>query len=224
MAFQISASLICGNHLNLEKDIKSLEQAGVDYIHFDVMDGSFVPRYGLYPEILSAISKITNIPVDVHMMVDNPEPYIETFANAGAKIFFVHIENNNQLHRTIKKINNSGMEAGVVFNMATPINSLDYIKQDIKHIMLMAINPGIVGHKIIPQIYQKIEDVKKKIEGTDIKIMIDGGVTPETSHKMIQKGANILVCGSSTIFRPHEGSLEEVTTKYREIVLNKLGE
>lgn len=218
VSFNISASIVCGNMLKIGEEIKSLERAGVEYIHFDVMDGLFVPRYGLLPEMLEAITKITNIPVDVHMMVTNPEQYIEVFAKAGAKIFFVHSENNVHLHRTLKKIKEFGMEPGVVLNFATPIEVIDYIKDDINYIMLMGINPGIVGHKTIPGIYDKIKDVKEKIKNKKIKIMIDGGVTPETSSKMIKQGADILVCGASTIFRPHEGSLEEIIPKYRAYV------
>jgi ribulose-phosphate 3-epimerase len=220
--FYISASMICGNPLNLEQEVKSLERAEVDYLHFDVMDGIFVPRYGLFPEMLTQITKITNIPVDVHMMVMDPEPYIDTFAKAGAKIFYVHVENNPHLHRTIRQIKNSGMDAGVALNISTPIEVLNYIIDEINYIMLMGINPGIVGHKIIPKIYDKISDVKEKIKDTKIKILIDGGVTPETSSEMIKRGADILVCGSSTIFKPREGTLEEVTKKYREIVEKSL--
>jgi ribulose-phosphate 3-epimerase len=165
---------------------------------------------------------MTNVPVDVHMMVIDPEPYIETFARAGAKIFYIHVENNNHLHRTLKKIKDNGMEAGIVLNFATPIEIIDYIKDDIGYIMLMGINPGVVGHKIIPGIYKKITDVKNKIKNTNIKIMVDGGVTLDTSSIMIEAGADILVCGSSTIFKPQEGTLEDTIPKYRNYVKNKL--
>ena len=212
--FEITASLICGDPLNLEKAIREIIASNIDYIHFDVMDGVCVPRFGLYPEILTHLRTLTDMPVDVHMMVNNPELYIETYAKAGANIYYVHVENNNNLHRTINLIKNSGMKPGVVLNMATPIYVLDYILQDIDYIMLMAINPGIVGHTIIETIYDKIKDVKKQIEGTDIKIVIDGGVNLESSARMIKAGADILVCGSSTIFRPKEGTLQELTSKY----------
>ena len=212
--FEITASLICGDPLNLEKAIREIIASDIDYIHFDVMDGVCVPRFGLYPEILTHLRTLTDMPVDVHMMVDNPELYIETYAKAGANIYYVHVENNNNLHRTINLIKNSGMKPGVVLNMATPIHVLDYILQDIDYIMLMAINPGIVGHTIIETIYDKIKDVKKQIEGTEIKIVIDGGVKLESSARLIKAGADILVCGSSTIFRPKEGTLQELTSKY----------
>ena len=212
--FEITASLICGDPLNLEKAIREIIASNIDYIHFDVMDGVCVPRFGLYPEILTHLRTLTDMPVDVHMMVNNPELYIETYAKAGANIYYVHVENNNNLHRTINLIKNSGMKPGVVLNMATPIYVLDYILQDIDYIMLMAINPGIVGHTIIETIYDKIKDVTKQIEGREIKIVIDGGVNLESSARLIKAGADILVCGSSTIFRPKEGTLQELTYKY----------
>lgn len=220
--FEITASLICGDALNLEKSVREILAAEIDYIHFDVMDGVFVPRFGLYPEILTRLRTITGIPVDVHMMVVDPEKYIDTYAKAGANIYYVQVENNNNLHRTLRLIKNSGMRPGVVLNMATPVYTLDYILADIDYILLMAINPGIVGHTIIETIYEKIRDVKKRIEGTNIKIVIDGGVSKESSAKMIRAGADILVCGSSTIFRPQEGHLPEITKKYLSHVHSEL--
>lgn len=220
--FEITASLICGDPLNLEKAIHEILEADIDYIHFDVMDGVFVPRFGLYPEILTRLRAITDIPVDVHMMVTDPELYIDTYAKAGANIYYVQVENNNNLHRTLRLIKNSGMKPGVVLNMATPVYALDYILEDIDYIMLMAINPGIVGHTIIETIYKKIKDVKKRIEGTNIKIIIDGGVSKESSARMVNAGADILVCGSSTIFRPHEGNLPDITKNYVRHVNSEL--
>lgn len=215
---KISASLICADILDLKNEILRLEEAGVDFFHFDAMDGVFVPRYGLYPEMIRSIKKISNIPIDVHMMVTNPEPYIKTFSDAGADIFYVHVEGNNNLHRTIKMIKDNNMKAGVVLNLATPLNVLDYILNDLDYVMLMGINPGIVGHKIIPKILDKIQDLNKKITGTNIKIMIDGGVNFESAKKMVENGAEILVCGSSTIFRPHEGTIKENVERLREII------
>jgi ribulose-phosphate 3-epimerase len=212
--FTITASLICANPLNLEQAIREIMAAEIDYIHFDVMDGICVPRFGLYPEILTHLRTITDMPVDVHMMVTDPELYIQTYVKAGANIYYVHVENNNNLHRTINLIKSSGMKPGVVLNLATPISILDYILPDIDYIMLMAINPGIVGHAVIDTIYDKIKDVKKRIAGTNIKIVIDGGVNLHSSARMINAGADILVCGSSTIFRPEEGDLQELTCKF----------
>ncbi len=220
--YAITASLICADPLNLESAIQDIIGAQIDMIHFDVMDGICVPRFGLYPEILSYLRKLTDLPVDVHMMVENPELYIETYAKAGADIFYVHVENNRNLHRTLKLIKESGMRPGVVWNMATPVYALDYILATIDYIMLMAINPGIVGHGIIDTIYTKISDVKHRIGDRDINIVIDGGVSPESSAKLIDAGADILVCGSSTLFRPQQGSLPELTKAFRQQVDNDL--
>lgn len=218
----IAASLICSDPLDIKSDLKELISSKVDYLHFDVMDGQFVPRYGLYPEILSYIKKETNIPVDVHMMTINPEDYINDFATAGADFYCVHYEACQQLHRTVKKIKDSGMKAGVALNFHTSPDVLKYILNDIDMIVLMAINPGIVGHKIIPGIYQKIHDTKRIIsmysQRKDILIEIDGGVTFESGAKMMDIGADILVCGTGTIFRPHENTITNKIAEFRETI------
>lgn len=200
--FELSASLICANFLNLDKEIEQINQSGCDYIHFDVMDGVFVPRYGLFPEMLKYIKAKTSLPIDVHFMTVEPEQYVKVFADAGADIINVHVEACNHLHRTINVIKNLGVKAGVTLNPATPLNVLDYIIDEIDIVQLMAINPGIVGHKLIPKIMDKISDLNLKIEDRNVLIEIDGGVSPESASLMIKNGASILVCGSSTIFKP----------------------
>jgi ribulose-phosphate 3-epimerase len=145
----IAGSLVCSNPLRLEEDINELIKGKADFIHFDVMDGHFVPRYGLYPEILSYLKKITDIPVDVHMMVNNPEDYIEDFRIAGATYYNFHVEATDHAHRVVKKIEKAGTLPGVALNPATSLSTLDYLIEDIKMVVLMAINPGIVGHKLI---------------------------------------------------------------------------
>ena len=202
--YYLSASLICANQINLEKDIKLLEKGKIDYLHFDTMDGNFVPRYGMYPEQLSAIKKITDIPVDVHLMIEEPQRYVDEFITAGADIIAVHPESCKHLHYTLKKIKDGGVKSGVVLNFATPLSVLDYILDYVDMVELMAINPGIVGHKIIPEIYKKISDLKKIIvnSGKNIIIEIDGGVSPDTAPELIKAGADMLVCGTSSIFKP----------------------
>ncbi len=215
----IAASLICSNPLNLEQDLQELIKGKADYIHFDVMDGQFVPRYGLYPEILSQLTKITSIPVDVHMMVQNPEEYIEDFKNAGATFFNFHIESTAHSHRIVKKVEKANMKPGVALNPATSISSLDYIIEDIKMVVLMAINPGIVGHKLIPNMINKIADLREfadKRGNRELLIQIDGGVTFETGVKMIDAGADILVCGTGTIYRPHEDTISNKLKQFRK--------
>lgn len=201
---QLAASIICGNPLSLEADLMVLEKGGIDYIHFDVMDGVFVPRFGLFPEYLKAIRSRTDLPIEVHMMVQDPEPYIQDFVNAGATMLTPHIEPLFHAHRTVMKIKNAGVKAGLALNPGTSLSSLDYVLEDLDLVMLMAINPGIVGHKLIPGTMGKIEDLRKKIDktGKDIIIEIDGGVTPESGMGMVKAGANMLVCGTGTIFQP----------------------
>lgn len=201
---QLAASIICGNPLNLEADLVALERGGIDIIHFDVMDGVFVPRFGLFPEYLRAIRSKTNLPIEVHMMVQDPEPYIQDFVNAGATILTPHIEPLTHVHRTVMKIKDANVKAGLALNLGTSLSSLDYILEDLDLVMLMAINPGIVGHKLIPRTLTKIADLRKKIDATgkDITIEIDGGVTPDSGSRMLKAGANMLVCGTSVIFQP----------------------
>lgn len=201
--YRLSASLVCSEMLDLREEIAKLEKGGIDYIHFDVMDNQFVPRFGLYPEILKSIKKITKIPVDVHLMVNNPENSIPYFAQAGADIIFVHAEATNHLHHLINLIKSMGVKAGVAINPATSLNVLDYVLDNIDYVMLMAINPGILGHKLIPNMMDKIKELKNKLKKyPNIEIEIDGGVTFESGPKMIKNGAKILVCGSSTIYKP----------------------
>jgi ribulose-phosphate 3-epimerase len=215
----IAASLICAKPLNLKADVKELIKGQVDFIHFDVMDGEFVPRYGLYPEILSALKKQTDIPVDVHMMVNNPEDYINDFSLAGANYYNFHIESTNHAHRIVKKIEMSGMLPGIALNPATSLSTLDYLIKDIKMVVLMAINPGIVGHKLIPEMINKIKKLRKFANdngNTDLIIEIDGGVTFESGKTMIEAGADTLVCGTGTIFRPHEDTISNKIAAFRE--------
>lgn len=218
---KICASLVCADPLNLEKDLIELEKANIDLIHFDVMDGLFVPRLGLYPEILKSMKNKFNFEVDVHMMVANAEDYIPVFYDAGADYYNVHIESTSHISRVVKKINDIGMKAGVAMNPGTPISSLDWIINDIKMVVLMAINPGIVGHKLIPSIINKIKYLRNYAiskNNPDLIIQIDGGVTPESIPLMINAGADALVCGTGTIFRPKEDSLSNKVNYIRNLI------
>ncbi len=219
----LAASLICADPLNLQSEIRELEIGKADFIHFDVMDGQFVPRYGLYPEILSYLKKITKIPVDVHMMVENAEDYILDFSKTGADYFNVHVESTSHLHRVVKKVRDIGMRPGVALNPATPLSSLDWIINDIDMVVLMAINPGIVGHKLIPNMLNKIQSLREMANqagNVDLKIQIDGGVTFESAVPMIEHGADTLVCGTGTIFRPQEDTISNKLILLRDKINN----
>lgn len=215
VSYSLTASLICADLLCLKDEVKQLEAGGIDAIHVDVMDGIFVPRYGIFPEMVAAVRSVSNLPIDAHMMVEDVEPYIDVFAKAGITRMVPHVEPHRHLHRTIQKIKAAGIKAGVALNPATPLDVLDYILDDIDMVMIMAINPGIVGHKLIPTVLDKIKHLKAKIGDRPIEIEVDGGVTPESSATMIRSGATRLVCGSSTIFRPQEASLEVALRELR---------
>jgi ribulose-phosphate 3-epimerase len=224
-SYQLSASLICANMLELKDTVQQIDSSGCSNIHYDVMDGVFVPRYGLYPELLSSVKTITSLPVYVHMMTVEPEKYIQAFVDAGADCISVHAEACVHLHRVINLIKNKGIKAGIVLNIATSLSVLDYVWDEIDLIMLMAINPGIVGHKIIPVIYRKINDCRRKLAEKgiyNVAIEIDGGVTMESAPKMIDAGANMLVCGSSTIFKSDRTISECVCALRHEIEDKKL--
>lgn len=203
--FLLSASIICANTLDLKKDIQQLEDGEIDYLHFDIMDGAFVPRLGLFPEMLASIKTITKIPISVHLMIEHPDNFIPIFANAGANMIIIHAESTRHLDRSIRLIKNAGVKAGVALNPATPLSVIDYVLDNIDLVMLMAINPGLIGHALIPGTLKKISDLKNKLcDYPNILIEIDGGVTFKSAPDMIKMGANMLVCGSSTIFRPEE--------------------
>jgi ribulose-phosphate 3-epimerase len=215
----LAASLVCADPLNLQSEINQLEIGQADLIHFDVMDGLFVPRFGLYPEILTYLKKITRIPVDVHMMVENAEDYINDFKNAGADYYNVHVESTKHLHRVVKKVRDIGMKPGVALNPATSLSSLDWIIKDIDMVVLMVINPGILGHKLIPNMLNKIKALREfanQAGNESLKIEIDGGVTFESANLMIENGADTLVCGTGTIFRPHEDTISNKLNQLRE--------
>ncbi len=211
--------MICDDFIDLKRTLRQFKKGKIDYIHFDVMDGIFVPRFGLFPELLKTIKSLSNIPVDVHLMVENPEPYIKIFAESGADIISIHFELNAHLSRSIKLIKNMGIKAGVVLNPATPLSVLDYVLEDVDLIMIMAINPGIVGHKLIPTTYHKLQDLKSKLaDREDILVEVDGGVTFESAPKMITDGANMLVCGTSSIFKQKK-PLDVMSLNLRKTIL-----
>lgn len=176
-----------------------MERGGADYIHIDVMDGHFVPNITIGPLIVEAIRPITKLPLDVHLMIENPDQYIEAFVKAGADYITVHVEACRHLHRTIQNIKSYGIKVGVVLNPATPVDSIQHIIGEIDMVLLMSVNPGFGGQKFIPEVLPKIRKVKELAnqKGVALEIEIDGGVNPETAKLCMEAGATVLVAGSA---------------------------
>ena len=198
----LGASMICGNPLHVEQEVRLLEEGGIDLLHFDIMDGNLVPRIGLAPEFVKAVRQVTELPFDVHLMLANPEPYIPIFADAGADIIVVHAEATMHLPRLLGLIRQHGARPGVALNPATPPEAIRYVLDDIDVILLMMINPGCVGGQFIPAAGRKIADVHNLLgeQANRIHILIDGSVSLKTAPDMLRSGATILTCGSSSIY------------------------
>jgi ribulose-phosphate 3-epimerase len=196
---KIAPSILSADFSKLGEEIKDVEKGGADYIHVDVMDGHFVPNITIGPLIVEAIRPITKLPLDVHLMIEHPDQYIEAFANAGADYITVHVEACKHLHRTIHHIKSFGVKAGVVLNPATPVQMIEHIIDDIDMVLLMTVNPGFGGQKFIEQVLPKIRQVKELVDnkGLSVEIEVDGGVNEETARKCVEAGANVLVAGSA---------------------------
>jgi len=196
---KIAPSILSADFANLGNEIKDVEKGGADYIHVDVMDGHFVPNITIGPLIVEAIRPVTKLPLDVHLMIENPDLYIPQFARAGADIITVHVEACKHLHRTIHLIKDQGVKAGVVLNPATPVNMIEHILEDIDMVLFMTVNPGFGGQKFIPQVLPKIKTAPNWIQERDlnVEIEVDGGVNPETAKLCVEAGATVLVAGSA---------------------------
>lgn len=196
---KIAPSILSADFSRLGDDIKAVEEAGADYIHVDVMDGHFVPNITIGPLVVQAIRPVTKLPLDVHLMIENPDRYIEEFAKAGADIISVHVEASPHLHRTVQLIKQQGVKAGVVINPATPVDSIKHIIQDVDLVLLMTVNPGFGGQAFIQSVVPKIKEVSDLVQtqGLNVEIEVDGGVNPETARLCVEAGANVLVAGSA---------------------------
>lgn len=198
MSVIVSPSLLAADFLNLGKEVTLVNQSEADWIHLDVMDGVFVPNISYGLPIISQIKKIARKPLDVHLMIVQPERYIEDFHQAGADILTVHLEASVHLHRTLQQIHALGMKAGVALNPHSPVSLLEDVIQDIDVVLVMSVNPGFGGQNFIEHAVPKVEKLKKLIRTTrsNTLIEVDGGVNFDTGKRLVQAGADALVAGS----------------------------
>lgn len=212
---KLAPSILSADFARLLEDVKKVENAGCEYLHIDVMDGHFVPNITLGPGIVKSLRKDVDMVFDAHLMIENPDNYIQAFAEAGCDIIVVHQEACTHLHRTIQNIKSYGIKAGVALNPATPIETIKYVLQDVDMVLLMSVNPGFGGQSYIPVVTEKIKELKALMSemNLDIYIEVDGGVKPSNISEVVNAGANVIVAGSA-IF--NAGDIDEAVKSLRE--------
>jgi ribulose-phosphate 3-epimerase len=196
---KIAPSILSADFCRLGEEVRAVEAAGADYIHIDVMDGHFVPNITIGPLVVEAVRKITTLPLDVHLMIENPDRYIPDFAAAGADIIVVHAEASIHLHRSIQLIKSLGKKAGVSLNPATPLNVLEHVLVDLDMVVLMTVNPGFGGQSFIEECIPKIRSLRAMLDrrGLEAELEVDGGVKVDNIARIAHAGADVFVAGSA---------------------------
>ena len=198
---KIAPSILSADFLRLGEEVKAAEEAGADLIHIDVMDGRFVPNITIGPLVVAAAKRATNLPLDVHLMIVEPEKYIDDFARAGADYLTVHEEATVHLHRVVQQIKEAGVKAGVSINPATPVSAIEDFVADVDLVLVMSVNPGFGGQAFIPHALEKLRQLKALIKTKGVQspplVMVDGGITPDNARDAVEAGAEALVMGSA---------------------------
>jgi ribulose-phosphate 3-epimerase len=210
VSVRVAPSILSADFAALGEAIAAVERGGADLIHVDVMDGHFVPNITIGPPVVRSIARVTKVPLDVHLMITDPDRYIDAFAEAGASMMSVHVEVLPHLHRTVHAIKALGVQAGVVLNPSTPVVALEEIAGDVDFVLVMSVNPGFGGQTFIPRSESKVREVRALLDraGSRAAIEIDGGIDPATVGRVVTAGARIIVAGSA-IF--HTGDPERAT-------------
>ncbi|BDP92644.1 ribulose-phosphate 3-epimerase [Enterococcus faecium] len=217
---KLGPSLMCTDLGNVEQDIKELDNAAVDFYHIDVMDGVFVPNFGLNLDFVKRVREITEKPLDVHLMVTDPSRYIDTFAEAGADMISIHAEATTNLQGDLARIQAHGLKAGVAINPATSLDVLEYVYDVTDYVVVMTVNPGFAGQKFIPAIYDKIQELSDQIKKRRLKIeiQVDGNIGENTIPKCKDNGATMYIGGSSAVYNS-AGTLEENVKKTKQLLV-----
>jgi ribulose-phosphate 3-epimerase len=199
MTLKIAPSLLSADFARLGAEIASAEQGGADLLHVDVMDGHFVPNLTMGPPVVKSIKRVATVPLDVHLMIEEPDRYIPTFVECGAAMISVHVEVLPHLHRTLQLIKSLGAKAGVAINPATPVRAIEEVAADVDHVLVMSVNPGFGGQTFIPRSESKIRAVRKLLDaaGNEAPVEVDGGVDLNNAARIVRAGAEILVAGQS---------------------------
>lgn len=204
MTVRIAPSLLAADFARLGDQIAAAERGGADLLHIDIMDGHFVPNLTMGPPVVRSISRVAHVPLDVHLMIEEPDRYVEAFVEAGASMISVHLEVLPHLHRTIHYIKSLGVKAGVAVNPSTPVAMLEAIAADVDHVLVMTVNPGFGGQTFIPRSESKIRAVRALLdgEGNRAPVEVDGGIDVSTAAKVVASGAEILVAGVAIFNTP----------------------